>query len=302
MTALQWDQVGERFYETGADHGVLYIPTDGVYDNGVAWNGLVNVTESPSGAEATPLYADNIKYLNLISAEEFAATIEAYTYPPEFGTFDGTISPTPGVQIGQQNRRPFGFSYRSILGNDTEGNDAGYKLHLVYGAIAAPSEKAYGTVNDSPDAITFSWEVSTTPVPVTGYKPTSIITITSTEVDSAALAALEEILYGSVGSDPRLPLPDEVISLLAGTALATDIVVAGDVDSIDITGTTANALFTIEHWDGDNYVPVVGGTNVNEAAAEALTLADGIKRVTITAASGYFVPAGQQEVFIVNVT
>lgn len=214
---LSWDGVGDRFYETGIDHGVLYIPTAGVYDNGVAWNGLVNVTESPSGAESSPQYADNIKYLNLVSAEEFNLTLEAYTYPPEFEQFDGQIQPAVGVAIGQQDRLPFGLSYRTVLGNDVAGNSLGYKLHLAYGCLAAPSEKAYGTINDSPEAITFSWEVSTTPAPVTGYKPTALITIDSRTADPTKLAALETLLYGDdVGpTNPALPTPDEVIATLA---------------------------------------------------------------------------------------
>jgi hypothetical protein len=215
MAEIVWDQVGDRFYETGVDHGVLYIPDPitGAYDTGVAWNGLVSVTESPSGAEANAQYADNIKYLNLISAEEFGATIEAFTYPEEFAQFDGVSSPAPGVLIGQQARRGFGLSYRSLVGNDIDGSDHGYKLHLVYGAQAAPSEKAYTTVNDSPEPITFSWELTTTPVAVTGLKPTAIITIDSRTADPADLAALEAVLYGGAATEPELPLPDAVIAL-----------------------------------------------------------------------------------------
>ena len=216
MAILEWDQVGTRFYETGVDHGVLYIPNvSGVYNDGVAWNGLVSVQETPTGAEANPTYADNIKYLNLISLEEFGATIEAYTYPPEFAPFDGLAVPQPGVAVGQQARSVFGLSYRTRLGNDLEGDDFGYKLHLVYGCQATPSEKAYNTVNDSPEAITFSWEVTTTPVPVTGLRPTSLITIDSTVVSPADLTALETLLYGAVATDPALPTPDEVIALMA---------------------------------------------------------------------------------------
>lgn len=215
---LAWDQVGERLYETGVDHGVLYIPDgSGNYNMGVAWNGLTTVTESPSGAESNPQYADNIKYLNLVSAEQFGATIEAFTYPTEFEQFDGVASPTPGISIGQQTRKPFGMSYRTLIGNDTQGTDKGYKLHLVYGATAAPSERAYGTVNDSPEAMSLSWELTTTPVEVAGYKPTSTLTINSTEVDADALATLEDRLYGTAGTDPSLPLPTEVIAMFAGT-------------------------------------------------------------------------------------
>lgn len=217
---LVWDQVGERTYETGVDHGVLYIPDEsGVYGGGVAWNGLTTVTESPSGAESTAQYADNIKYLNLISAEEFGATIEAFTYPPEFNQFDGLAVPTDGIVLGQQPRKMFGLSYRSRKGNDVEGDEYGYKLHLVYGCVAAPSEKAYNTINDSPEAITFSWAVTTTPVPVTGYKPTALIVVDSSIVDAAALTSLEDLLYG----DPAtLPAPDDVLDLFSGgVALAT---------------------------------------------------------------------------------
>lgn len=215
MAILTWDQVGERLYETGVDHGVLYLPNaQGVYDSGFAWNGLTTVTESPSGAESSPQYADNIKYLNLVSAEEFGATIEAFTYPDEFGQCDGTATPQPGIYLGQQSRRSFGLSYRTRLGNDLDGTDHGYKLHLVYGALAAPSEKAYATINDSPEAIAFSWEISTTPVMVDGYKPTSLLTIDSTKVTAAELDALEDILYGTAANEPRLPLPDEVITLV----------------------------------------------------------------------------------------
>jgi hypothetical protein len=211
---LKWDQVGERFYETGVDKGVLYLPdAGGVYDTGVAWNGLTTVTESPSGAEASPQYADNIKYLNLLSVEEFGGTIEAFTYPEEFTLCDGTAVPQEGVYVGQQGRKTFGLSYRTRKGNDVSGVDLGYKLHLVYGCLAAPSEKAYATINDSPEAITFSWEFSTTAVQVTGLKPTASLTIDSTKVASGDLTALEAILYGDVDTAPSLPLPDEVIAL-----------------------------------------------------------------------------------------
>ncbi len=216
MAKLAWDQTGERLYETGVKNGVLYPLGDaGTYPLGVAWNGLTAVTESPSGAEATPLYADDIKYLNLVSAEEFGATIEAYTYPDEFAECDGSAELTTGVYVGQQTRKVFGLSYRTVLGNDVDSNDHGYKLHLIYGALAAPSEKSYSTINDSPEAITFSWEVTTTPVAVTGFKPTACITIDSTKVDATKLAALEDILYGDETNPARLPLPDEVATLMA---------------------------------------------------------------------------------------
>lgn len=214
---LTWDKTGDRLYETGVDHGVLYIPTAGAYTVGYAWNGLTAITEAPSGAEASPIYADNIKYLSLTSAEEFGGTIEAYTYPEEFGQCDGTAEPVAGVLIGQQARKSFGLCYRTLLGNDTEGQDHGFKLHLVYGAQAAPSEKAYSTVNDSPEATTFSWEFTTSPVNVTGRKPTSILTIDSTKVDAEGLADLLKILYGTGATPARMPLPDEIITLLTPT-------------------------------------------------------------------------------------
>ena len=215
MSKIVWDQTGERLYETGVNHGVLYIPISGVYSKGVAWNGLTAVTESPSGAEATALYADDIKYLNLMSNEEFGCTIEAYTYPDEFAACDGSASLAKGVSIGQQPRKTFGLCYRTTLGNDTDGNDYGYKLHMVYGCLAAPSEKAFSTINDSPEAITFSWEVSTTPVNVAGHKPTAHLEIDSTKADPVKLAALEEILYGGAETEARLPLPDEIATLMA---------------------------------------------------------------------------------------
>lgn len=227
---LKWDQVGERVYETGTDHGVLYIPdANGVYNDGYAWNGLTAVTESPSGAESNPQYADNIKYVNITSAEEFGGTIEAFTYPKEFAQCNGEVI-VGGVTIGQQGRKMFGMAYRTLIGNDTEGTDHGYKIHLVYGAQAAPSEKAYQTVNDSPEAMGFSWELTTTPVevpgtnPVTGkpYKPTATLTIDSRDTPAANLQALEDILYGTEGADPRLPLPAEVLTIL-GAASITEV-------------------------------------------------------------------------------
>lgn len=217
MAKIEWDKTGERFYETGVKNGVLYVQEGGSYQKGIAWNGLTAVTESPSGAEATPLYADDIKYLNLLSAEEFGATIEAYTYPDEFAACDGSAALADGVMIGQQARKTFGLCYKTTIGNDTNGNDYGYKLHIIYGALAAPSEKAYATINDSPEAITFSWEVTTTPVNVTGAKPTAYITIDSTKANPEKLAALEDILYGKdgePGNEPRLPLPDEIKTLM----------------------------------------------------------------------------------------
>ena len=214
MSKIIWDEDSKRTYETGVSKGVLYpIQEDGQYTLGVAWNGLTAITESPSGAEATPMYADNIKYLNLISAEEFGATVEAYTYPDEFEACDGSAELQPGVSIGQQDRKKFGMSYVTVLGNNEKGNSYGYKLHLIYGATAAPSEKAYNTINDSPEAITFSWELSTTPVSVENMKPTASVTIDSTKVDKEKLEILEGILYGSKSENPRLPLPDEIAEI-----------------------------------------------------------------------------------------
>ena len=224
MSKLVWDKAGEKLYETGVDRGVLYVQDSaGTYPKGVAWNGLTTVTESPKGAESNPIYADNSKYLNLLSAEEFNATIEAYTYPTEFGACDGSVELAVGVTIGQQKRKSFGLAYRTALGNDIDGQDYGYKLHIIYGAQAAPSEKAFKTVNDSPEAISFSWELTTTPVEVTGEKPTASITIDSTKVDPTKLAQLEAIIYGKDATTTpvapevvaRLPLPNEIKALFA---------------------------------------------------------------------------------------
>lgn len=217
MAKIVWDESGKRLYETGVKNGVLYIQDEtGAYNKGVAWNGLTAVTESPSGAEATPLYADDIKYLELFSAEEFGATIEAYTYPEEFEACDGSASLGTGVTIGQQDRKTFGLCYRTVLGNDVKSNEYGYKLHLIYGAKAAPSEKGYQTINDSPEAITFSWEVTTTPVNVAGFKPTASVTIDSTKIDPEKLKKIEDMLYGEGATDAKLPLPDELKTILAG--------------------------------------------------------------------------------------
>ena len=222
MSRIKWNEAGTKTYETGVDRGVLYpMSSIGTYPMGVPWQGLTGVSESPSGAEVSPIYADNAKYLNLVSAEEFGASVEAYTYPDEFAECDGSAEPTTGVVIGQQNRKTFGLCYRTLIGNDVENTEYGYKLHLVYGALAAPSEKSYQSVNDSPEAATFSWEISTTPVAVTGFKPTATVVIDSTKVDAAKLAAFEDIIYGkdAVGETPavvaRLPLPNEVVTLLS---------------------------------------------------------------------------------------
>ena len=216
MSKLVWDKTGEKLYETGVSQGVLYVYDSKTkkYGNGVVWNGLTAVTESPSGAEPTPLYADDIKYLNLMSTEEFGATIEAYTYPKEFEECDGSASLAEGVSIGQQARKTFGMCYRTALGNDVDGSNHGYKLHIIYGALAAPSEKGYTTINDSPEAITFSWEVSTTPVNVTGFKPTASLVIDSTKVAAEKLTALENLLYGGEATEAKLPLPDEIAATI----------------------------------------------------------------------------------------
>ena len=215
---LVWDKTGERFYETGVKNCALYVQdSTGAYPKGVTWNGITAITESPSGAEASPIYADDIKYLNLISAEEFGATIEAYTYPDEFAQCDGSAEIATGITIGQQVRKAFGIAYKTTLGNDIDGNELGYKLHIIYGCKAAPSEKAYATINDSPEVITFSWEISTTPVNIEGFKPTANITIDSTKIEANKLAALEAVLFGSNDTEARLPLPDEIITIIGET-------------------------------------------------------------------------------------
>jgi len=287
MTKLQWDQVGERDYEAGVDRGVLFLSdASGVYDEGYAWNGLVTVTEAPSGAAANPQYADNIKYLNLLSAEQFGATIDAFTYPDEFASCDGTAELASGVQIGQQSRRTFGLCYRTRVGNDVDGTDHGYKLHLVYGALAAPSQKAYGTINDSPAALTFSWTVTTTPVdvsgtdPVTGkpFKPTASLTIDSTKVDATALAALEDELYGTAGADPRLPLPDEVIALFAGTVTTVTTQAPTYNASTDIITipTVAGVQYQVGGVDvpAGPYGPITGDTVVTAVPAPGYDFTD----------------------------
>ena len=281
MTVLTWDNVGERLFETGVDHGVLYIP-DGVgnYNEAHPWNGLTTVTESPSGAESNPQYADNIKYLNLISAEEFGATIEAFTYPDAFAECDGTAVPSPGVLVGQQGRKVFGLAYRTRLGNDLEGTDHGYKLHLIWGCQASPSEKAYGTINDSPEAITFSWEVSTTPVPVTGYKPTAQMVIDSTKVDPAKLTALEDILFGTVGDDARLPTPDEVIAIFGAGLVNVSLRAEANQPSFD----EATGVLTLPNVVGVQWV--VDGEQV-AAGAQPAVAAGEIVEVNAYALAGY---------------
>lgn len=285
MTRLTWDKVGERLYETGVDRGVLYIPDNaGVYSDGVAWNGLTTVTESPSGADATALYADNIKYLNLISVEEFGATIEAYTYPDAFAQFDGVSQPVAGINVGQQTRKAFGLSYRTRVGNDVSGADFGYKLHLIYGATAAPSEKAYGTINDSPDAIAFSWQLTTTPVDAgTGLKPTALLTIDSTKVSATALATLEDILYGTAGQNPRLPLPTEVVALFGGTVttvtptIPTFNATTGVITIPTVTG--------VEYRRDDTDAVVTGTVTITGPSGSSLI-------IRAVPKSGYVFPAG----------
>jgi hypothetical protein len=248
MAVLTWDASGSRYYETGVDRGVLYIPdSSGLYSNGVSWNGLLSVTEKPTGAEANPMYADNIKYLNLYSVEQFGATIEAYTYPDEWAQFDGLIAPYTGVTVGQQAKKTFGLSYRTKLGNDTVGDDYGYKLHLIYGAVASPTERAYTSVNETPEPITFSWELTTNPLAVATiganvFRPTALITIDSTKVQAAALTNLTNLLWGTAGGNPQLPAPDTVLGLFTGAATTSVVptnpsfVAAGG--TITITATT----------------------------------------------------------------
>lgn len=272
MAILEWDKVGERYYETGVDRGVLYKPdASGLYPagSGYAWNGLTGVTESPSGAESTKVYADNIPYLNLISAEDFGGTIEALTYPPAFAEHDGTATPQAGVYLGQQTRKAFGFSYRTRLGNDLLAQDFGYKIHLVYGAIAAPTEKAYATVNDTPEAMPFSWEFSTTPVSVPGFKPTAILTIDSTKVTPANLVTLEQALYGTGGVNARLPQPDEVIAMFAGaqttvSPTAPTATTAGLITIPTVTG--------VQYRRADTNVVVTGTVQVPGAIGSALVI------------------------------
>lgn len=218
MSKITWDNTGEKKYEAGVDHVVLYhVNQSSEYTPGYPWNGITSVSETPDGAEPNKQYADNIPYLTITSAEELNGGIEAYTYPDEWGVCDGSAEPIPGVTIGQQARKMFGLSYRTKMGNDVDGMDHGYKLHFLYGATASPSERSYETINDSPDPVTFSWDFSTIPVPVTGFKPTSLMVIDSTVVDKDKLASLEEILYGTEDDDPRLPMPDEVLQILGGT-------------------------------------------------------------------------------------
>lgn len=293
MAAITWDASGQRFYESGIDRGVLYIPTSGAYTNGVAWNGLTTVTEKPTGATANPQWADNTKYLNLISAETFEADIAAFTYPAEFAQFDGvsTMGLATGVQVGQQSRGLFGLSYRTKIGNDVSGDSLGYKLHLVYGCQAAPSQKAYTTINDSPAALTFTWTVSTTPVAVssisgTTYKPTSLITIDSTQVNAAALTSFELLLYGAAGgANPALPLPDAVYAAF-NVALTT-------LTTIGVPTATTAGVITVPTTTGVSYylnsatTPMASGVQ-----GSAFGLINTSCIVTAKASSGYVIGSG----------
>lgn len=283
---LAWDQTGEKIFETGVNKGVLYVADNaGGYPLGVPWNGLVSVTQAPSGAEPNKQYADNIVYANLISAEEFAATIEAFTFPDAFAQCDGTATPTAGVAVGQQTRKSFGLSYRTTLGNDTLATDFGYKLHLIYGGLAAPTEKAYSTINDSPEAMTMSWEVSTSPVSVSGLKPTAILTINSTKVQAAALASLEQILYGTAGTNARLPLPDEVIALFSGAVTTSALPVAP-------TYTPATDTITFAVTTGVDY-------RVDGAIKTAPLVITKDTIVTATPKSGFKLPATADDDWLV---
>jgi hypothetical protein len=296
VSKLIWDKTGERRYETGIDRGVLYIPNAlGVYNNGYAWNGLYTVTESPTGAESNKQYADNRVYVNLRSAEEFGATVEAFTYPDEFAQCDGTAEPVAGLGVGQQARKAFGLSYRTKIGNDLN-SEAGYKLHLVYGATAAPSEKAYSTINDSPEAATFSWELTTDPVDVPGtnpatgkpYAPTSLLTIDSTTVDATALAALEDLLYGTVGTDPSLPTPGAVIAMFAGTLiLATPTEPAWN----GTTNTITIPIVTGVEYLIDDVVVAAGGVVITVPTVVVARPAAGYKFPAVVDDDWYYDPA-----------
>lgn len=280
MAELTWDEVGQRIYETGVDRGVLYLPdAEGAYVDGVAWNGLTSVSESPSGAEPNAQYADNIKYLNLYSAEEFGATLEAFTYPDEFSQFDGLATPTPGVAIGQQSRPTFGLCYRTKIGNDLDGDNFGYKLHLLYGCTASPSEKAYNTINDSPEAITFSWEISTIPVSVTDMKPTSVITIDSTKVDADTLSDLEQILYGDVAVDPALPLPNAIVAMFSGgvtPATPTQPAYNGATHTITIPTVTGITYYINDEVVAAGPVVITQDTLVTARPSDGYVLTPGV--------------------------
>jgi hypothetical protein len=279
VSKLTWDQIGNRLYETGVDRGVLYIPNNlGAYVNGYAWNGLTGVTEKPTGAAVTPKYADNLKYLNLISVEQFGGSIDAFTYPTEFGQCDGTASPQAGISLGQQPRKTFGLCYRTRVGNDIDGTDHGYKLHLIYGALAGPSDKAYTTINDTPEAMAFSWTITTTPIDVPGYKPTASITIDSTLVDATALATLEGFLYGTTGTNPSLPQPADVLAMFSGSVTVA-VPVAPTFDS-------GTKVITIPAVTGIAYQ--INGVTKAAGALPAITTDTLVVAVPLT---GYKFPA-----------
>lgn len=286
MSKIIWDANGSRLFETGVKNGVLYpMQSNGQYSLGVPWNGLTSITESPSGAESTPLYADDIKYLNLMSAEEFAATIEAYTYPDEFAICDGSAELVPGVTVGQQARKVFGMCYRTTIGNDVDGNEHGYKLHIIYGCLASPSQRGYSTINDNPEAITFSWEVKTTPVNVANFKPTACMIIDSTKVNREKLAQLEDVLFGTSATDPRLPLPDEIARIIGSgvnTYTVTNYLTNVDTDNIDdsATGTYAATLSAAAGYTIRNVVVMMGGVDVTSTAYTAASHTINIASVT----------------------
>lgn len=281
---ISWDKQGDRFYETGIDRGVLYPQNDsGIYPEGVPWNGLIEVSENPTGAEPTPLHADNIKYLELMSVEEFEASIEAYTYPKEFEACDGSAELAPGVTLGQQSRRPFGMSYRTKIGNDIDYDKHGYKIHLIYGAMASPTDKGYQTISDTPEAIQFSWDITTTPVAVTGFEPTATLTINSTEVGIDVMETLEGILYGEGSTKGRLPLPDEILTIITGVVPKIEVTPPAPTFS-DSTG-----IITIPDEEGVIYK--VGGETASSGAQEPIA-EDTDVIVTAEADTGYRIKAG----------
>lgn len=290
---MKWDQTGEKFYETGTDRGALYpMDNSGAYPKGVVWNGLTGVTESPSGADKTDIYADNTKYLTLRSAEDFGATLTCYTYPDEWMECDGSRQPLAGVTIGQQSRKAFGLAYRTLIGNDIEGTEYGYKIHLIWNATASPSERAFKTVNDSPEAIEFSYELATTPTAISGYKPIASMTIDSTKTAADRLAALETILYGTGETDGRLPLPDEVISILGGTSTYSVTVIPSRVeltvrDTYSLRTEVSPSGTEITWTSSDTSIATVGTTGIVTAVAAGTatitaTISDGTNTITDT--------------------
>ena len=303
MSKLVWDAVGTKTYENDVQQGVLYpLQSNSTYSKGYAWNGLTGVSEKPTGAEAKANYADNIKYANLISNEDFGATIEAFTYPDEFGECDGSASLSTGVSIGQQGRKTFGLCYRTNIGNDSDGGSHGYKLHLIYGALAAPSEKAYETVNDSPEAIKFSWEITTTPVAVSGFKPTASIVVDSTKVENAKLSSLENILYGTDGADARLPLPDEVASLIGGTTPEAITVSVSPLDDATAVLVTSNVVMTFNNKIAHASVVVMSAAGVKVAGTASFDTAGKVltfhPTASLTASTTYLVAlAGVTDVY-----